>query len=167
MVPVPFRGILGACLHEEHPHIVFVSRAPLILTILLALSGAVACGSNGDGKTAASLTASAEQRLQGNWRLATFEPFLAMEPPLKGLLQAQLNAMSITFEDGQYTAMGPGVTTGGSYAVMSAQGDTLIGRVYDRAGAGYNVTATFAGPRLEFTSEDSPWSGRGVLERER
>jgi hypothetical protein len=164
--PTVVRGIFRSCVRAGRPHIWGMRVAHRILGLLL-VPLVVACGSNGQDRTPASLTATADQRLQGNWRLATFEPFLAMEQPLKELLQAQLNAMSISFENGQYSATGPGVTTGGPYTITGARDDTLTVRVYDRAGVGYNVTGTFVGARLQFTSEDSPWGGRGVLERQR
>ena len=126
----------------------------------------VACGgSSGGGGAAASPTTQAAQRLEGNWQLLGFQPSLELEAPLKGLLDAQLKTLSINFGAGQFTAVGPGVDTGGRYEITTASGDTLGGRVYDRAGAGYGITGEFVGTQFRFTSTDTPWAGSGVLER--
>jgi hypothetical protein len=138
-------------------------RATRVIATLLAL-GTAACGSS-SSTPAASPTVSANQRLQGNWRLLSFQPSLALEPPLQGLLDAQLKTLVLNFASGQYTASGPSVNTGGRYEVTGAQGDSLAGRIYDRVGAGYGISGTFVGAQLHFKSEDSPWAGRGILER--
>jgi hypothetical protein len=88
-----------------------------------------------------------------------------MEEPLKGLLDAQMQALTLSFSGDQYSAAGPGVNTSGRYQITSAQGDSLSGRIFDRAGAGYGVSGQFVGSQFRFTSEDSPWAGFGVLER--
>ena len=124
----------------------------------------VGCGA---GKASQPLDASAavSQRLQGDWHLVGFAPSLALEPPLKSLLDAQLQTLNISFSAGQFTAAGPGVDTGGRYEVSNASGDSLSGRVYDRAGAAYGISGQFIGPQFRFTITDSPWAGSGVLER--
>ena len=122
-----------------------------------------ACG--GQGASAANPTAAAAQRLQGNWRLLSFQPSLAFEEPLRGLLDAQLKTLAISFSGAEFTATGPSVNTSGRYEITDAQGDSLAGRVYDRAGAGYGITGTFVGTQFRFTSTDSPWAGQGVIER--
>src|SRR6188474_2635162 len=90
----------------------------------LAALACLACGGSGSSGSgpAASPTVSANQRLQGNWRLLSFEPSLALEEPMKGLLDAQMKAMTISFANGEYTAAGPSVNTGGRYEVTSAEG---------------------------------------------
>jgi hypothetical protein len=97
--------------------------------------------------------------------LVGFAPSLELEPPLKSLLDAQLQTLNISFSNGEFTASGPGVDTGGRYEIKDASGDSLSGRVYDRAGAGYGITGQFIGNQFRFTSTDSPWAGSGVLER--
>lgn len=126
--------------------------------------GLTSCG-GGQGNQPANPTAAASQRLQGDWHLVGFAPSLELEAPLKSLLDAQLQTLSISFANGQFTATGPGVDTGGRYEVLSATGDSLTGRVYDRAGAGYGISGQFVGSQFRFTSTDSPWTGSGVLER--
>jgi len=124
-----------------------------------------ACGGGSSSAPAASPSAAAMQRLQGTWQLQGFQPSLELEAPLKGLLDAQLKALSITFNNGEFTATGPGVDTGGRYEVTTASGDAMTGRVYDRAGAGYGISGQFVGNQFRFTSTDTPWAGSGVLER--
>jgi hypothetical protein len=135
-------------------------RAPVVLVILVCLS---ACG--GQSNQAADPSAAASQRLQGDWQLIGFAPSLQLEPPLQSFLDAQLQSLSINFANGQFTAVGPGVDTSGRYEVTSASGDSLSGRVYDRAGAGYGITGQFVADQFRFTSTDSPWTGSGVLAR--
>lgn len=121
----------------------------------------------GAGKTSQPVdaTAAASQRLQGDWHLVGFAPSLELEPPLKSLLDAQLQTLNVNFSAGQFTATGPSVDTGGRYEISNASGDSLSGRVYDRAGAGYGISGQFVGTQFRFTSTDSPWAGSGVLER--
>ena len=135
-------------------------------TLLLFSLMAAACGggTSGQAQTPASV---AQQRLQGSWRLLGFQPLLQLEAPLQGLLDSQLRAMTVAFDAGTFTATGPGVDTGGRVEITSASGDSLTGRVYDRAGAGYGITGQFVGTQFRFTSTDSPWGGSGVLERSR
>jgi len=136
-------------------------------TVLLLSLVATACGGGTSGQ-AQSPTSAAQQRLQGTWQLLGFQPSLAFEAPLQGLLDAQLRALTISFDAaGLYSATGPGVETVGRYEITSASGDSLSGRLYDRAGAGYGITGQFVGTQLRFTSTDSPWAGSGVLERSR
>lgn len=135
-------------------------------SLLLLTLVATACGGGTSGQ-AQSPTGAAEQRLQGSWQLLGFQPSLQLEAPLQGLLDAQLRALTISFSAGSFTATGPGVETAGRYEITSASGESLSGRLYDRAGAGYGITGQFVGTQLHFTSTDSPWAGRGTLERSR
>lgn len=129
----------------------------------LALTGS-ACG--GDQRPAADSSAGqTKQRLLGKWQLLSFAPSLALEEPLKGLLDAQLKMLTISFEKEEFTAAGPGVDGGGRYEITSAEGDSLTGKVYDRAGAGYTISGQFVGQQFRFVSLDPPWTGNGVLER--
>jgi hypothetical protein len=127
--------------------------------------GSLVSGCGGQGGSAESPTTAAAQRLQGNWRLVSFQPSLAFEEPLRGLLDAQLKTLTISFSGAEFTATGPSVNTSGRYEITDVQGDSLAGRVYDRAGAGYGITGTFVGTQFRFTSTDSPWAGQGVIER--
>ena len=130
----------------------------------LVSSCLASCG-GGQAAQPADPTAAVSQRLQGDWHLVGFAPSLELEAPLKSLLDAQLQTLNVTFANGQFTATGPGVDTGGRYEILSASGDSLTGRVYDRAGAGYGISGQFVAAQFRFTSTDSPWAGTGVLER--
>lgn len=136
-----------------------------VLALTLAAGSAVACGGGGQASQPTNPAAAASQRLQGDWHLVGFAPSLELEPPLKSLLDAQLQTLNINFAGGQFAATGPGVDTGGRYEITNASGDSLSGRVYDRAGVGYGITGQFVGAQFRFTSTDSPWAGNGVLER--
>jgi hypothetical protein len=132
--------------------------------VLLLATLASACGGS-SGSQVDNPAGVANQRLQGSWQLLGFQPSLELEAPLQGLLDAQLKTLTITFANGQFTASGPGVDTSGRYEISNASGDSLSGRVYDRAGAGYGITGQFIGTQFRFTSTDTPWAGSGVLER--
>lgn len=131
----------------------------------LFVAGSLVVGCGGSSGPAANPSALANQRLQGSWQLLGFQPSLELEAPLKGLLDAQLKTLTINFSNGEFTAAGPGVDTGGRYEITDASGDSLSGRVYDRAGAGYGITGQFVGDQFRFNSTDTPWAGSGVLER--
>lgn len=134
-------------------------RALGICSLALLVCG---CGGGSGAQSPAG-----DRLLQGSWQLVSFQPSLALEEPLRGLLDAQFKALTITFANGQFTAAGPGVDTGGRYEVISATGDSLSGRVYDRAGAGYGISGQFVGTQFRFLSTDTPWAGSGILERSR
>ncbi len=137
-----------------------------VLALTLLAGSAVACGGSGQaGQPAAGSPGAASQRLQGDWHLVGFAPSLELEPPLKALLDAQLQTLNLSFNNGQFTATGPGVDSGGRYEITQASGDSLTGRVYDRSGVAYGISGVFVGTQFRFTSTDSPWAGSGVLER--
>jgi hypothetical protein len=133
------------------------------LGVALVAALVMACG--GSSQPAANPSLAAAERLAGNWRLVAFQPSLGLEEPLKGLLEAQLKSLTISFQNGQFTARGPGVDASGRYEVTSASGDSLSGRVFDREGAGYGIFGQFVADQLRFTSTDAPWAGTGLLER--
>ncbi|HYP87427.1 MAG TPA: hypothetical protein VEQ59_04725, partial [Polyangiaceae bacterium] len=83
----------------------------LIAIFGLALAASFGVGCGGGSGQAQNASQVANQRLQGNWHLLSFEPSLAMEAPLKDLLNAQLRTLTITFANGEFTAAGPGVDT--------------------------------------------------------
>ena len=141
-----------------------MSVARYLAALTLAVSCEVGCG-GGQASQPATASAMANQRLQGSWHLVGFAPSLELEAPLKSLLDAQLQTLNINFMNGEFTAAGPGVDTGGRYEITDASSDSLTGRVFDRAGAGYGITGQFVGNQFRFTSTDSPWAGSGVLER--
>lgn len=120
------------------------------------------CGSK---STPADSVVSANQRLGGSWRLQSFTPSVPLDLPLQAVLSAELGQLIVSFNQGQFTAAGPGVNFGGRYEVTSASGDQLTLALYDPQGVGYHFTAQFMGKDLQFQSNDKPWTGTGSFVR--
>ena len=137
----------------------FAGKASRVV-LLACVSG---CGGQASEPTNPSVAAN--QRLQGEWRLLSFRPTLALEAPLQGLLDAAQKTLSIQFTNGEFTATGAGVQTGGRYEITTASGDLLTGRIIDRAGVAYPISGQFMTNQFHFTCTQSPWGGTGVLER--
>ena len=114
--------------------------------------------------TPANSVATANQRLGGSWRLQSFAPSVSLDLPLQAVLSAEIGTLMVTFDQGQFSAVGPGVTFGGRYQVTSASADQLALILYDAQNVGYHFTAQFAGNLLHFQSNDKPWVGFGALE---
>ncbi|MEO8903308.1 MAG: hypothetical protein ABI627_17435 [Polyangiaceae bacterium] len=128
---------------------------------LLAAPLAVGCGA---GQTQAGNVAKADQRLSASWRLQSFAPVVPLDLPLQAVLSAELGTLIVTFNQGQFSAVGPGVNLSGHYEVKSAEGDQLSLMVFDPQGVAHYFTAQFAGNLLHFESTDKPWAGYGALE---
>jgi hypothetical protein len=139
-----------------------MSFARQALGLVIATTFASACGQPSEPT---SPSEAANQRLEGDWRLVSFRPTLALEAPLQGLLDAQYKTLTISFGKGEFTATGPGVQTSGRYEITSASGDVLTGRILDSSGVAYGITGQFVAAQVHFTSTNSPWVGTGVLER--
>jgi len=107
----------------------------------------------------------ANQRLGGAWRLQSFSPSVPLDLPLQGVLSAELGQLIVTFDHGQYSAVGPGVNLSSRYEITSAAGDQLSLVLYDAHNVGYHFSAQFAGKILQFQSNDKPWIGFGTFER--
>jgi hypothetical protein len=135
------------------------------LAVVLVAHCAAACG--GSKPAPESPVAATVQRLEGDWKLLSFTPALALEQPLQGLLDAQLQTLTVSFAADEFTAAGPGVNAGGRYQVSSAAGESFTGMLIDRQGAEYTISGQFIGAQLRFISQDPPWRGSGVLERSR
>ena len=108
--------------------------------------------------------ANANQRLSGSWRLQSFAPLVPLDLPLQAVLGAEVGTLVVTFNQGQFNAVGPGVNFSGRYLVQSAEGDQLTVVLYDPEGVPYHFSAQFAGNLLHFESADKPWAGFGALE---
>lgn len=76
---------------------------------------------------------------------------------------AEIGQLVVTFNQGQFSAVGPGVNYPGRYVVSSAEGEQLEAILYDQQGVGYHFTAQFSGGQLNFQLADKPWAGFGVL----
>jgi len=135
----------------------------LILGSLLFVNPALlACGSAAGAP--ANSVATANQRLTGSWRLQSFGPEVPLDLPLQAVLMAELGQLMVTFNQSQFTAVGPGVNFTGRYEVTSAEGEQLQAVLYDPQGVGYHFSAQFAGNLLHFHIDDKPWAGVGALE---
>jgi len=107
----------------------------------------------------------ANQRLGGAWRLQSFAPLVALDLPLQAVLSAEVGTLVVSFNQGQFSAVGPGVNFSGRYEVTSASGEQLALVLYDPQNVGYHFTAQFSGNLLHFQANDKPWVGVGALER--
>ena len=107
----------------------------------------------------------ANQRLGGAWRLQSFSPSVSLDLPLQAVLQGEIGQLIVTFNQGQFSAVGPAVNFSGRYQVTSASGEQLALILYDTQNVGYHFTAQFSGKVLSFQSNDKPWVGFGTLER--
>ena len=121
-----------------------------------------ACGTS--GTPAATSVANANQRLGGSWRLQSFAPVVSLDSPLQAVLAEEIGTLLVTFNQGQFSAVGPGLNFAGRYEVTRASGDQLSLVLYDPQHVGYHFSAQFAGNLLHFQSNDKPWVGFGALE---
>lgn len=137
--------------------------AKVLWVVCVALAAPLASGC-GAAQTQASKVASANQRLSASWRLQSFAPVVPLDLPLQTVLNAEIGTLVVTFNQGQFTAAGPGVNLTGRYEVKSAEGDQLTLMIYDPQGVAHYFTAQFAGNLLHFESTDKPWAGYGALE---
>lgn len=135
----------------------------VILGCLLLVAPTLAgCGASSGGS--ANSVAAASQRLAGSWRLQSFGPEVPLDLPLQAVLVAELGQLVVTFNQSQFTAVGPGVNFSGRYVVTSAEGEQLQATLYDQQGMGYHFSAQFSGNLLHFHIDDKPWAGVGALE---
>jgi len=142
-----------------------IAKARLFLAVAVMGGASLlsACGSK--QKSGPDTIVVAGQRLQGQWRVTAFTPEAALDPPLQGLLQAELGQMTVTFTGSNYRAVGPGIDINSRYQIQSAEGDFLNGTFYDQTGVPYRISGQFDGKLLRFHAYDSTWRGQGILER--
>ena len=138
------------------------AKVLFVATLCLAAPCFVACGA---ASTPASGVVAATQRLGGPWRLQSFAPLVSLDLPIQAVLNAEIGTLVVTFNQGRYTAVGPGVNATGRYEVASAAGEQLSFVLYDQSDVAYHFTAQFASNLLHFQSNDKPWLGFGALER--
>jgi hypothetical protein len=139
------------------------SKLLILGCLLLVAPALVACGAT--TSSPANSVATANQRLAGSWRLQTFGPEVPLDLPLQAVLAAELGQLVVTFNQSQFSAVGPGVNFTGRYVVTSAEGEQLQAILYDQQGVGYHFSAQFSGNLLHFHIDDKPWAGVGALER--
>lgn len=138
-------------------------RKSLIAVCLGWLAALPGCGSSQSSGRDQLVVVS--QRLSGTWRVQTFTPEQQLEIPLQSLLNAELGQLVITFNNGGYTARGPGIDLTGRFQLTGGGGDLLEGIFYDSTGVGYRISGQFDGPVLRFRSYDAPWRGTGTMVR--
>lgn len=138
--------------------------ARFLLWVGLGLSAPLLTGCGSASRPADSVE-SANQRLGGSWRLKNFSPATPLDLPLQGVLAAELGQLIVTFNQGQFSAVGPGIELKSRYQVTSASGDQVSVIVYDAHNVGYHFSLQFAGRVLQFQSNDKPWIGVGEFER--
>lgn len=138
-------------------------RKLLIATSLSCVALLAGCGSSQGGGRDQLVVVS--QRLSGSWRVQTFTPEQQLEIPLQSLLNAELGQLVITFNNGGYSAQGPGIDLTGRFQLTGGGGDLLEGIFYDSTGVGYRISGQFDGPVLRFRSYDAPWRGSGTMVR--
>jgi hypothetical protein len=109
--------------------------------------------------------AGANQRLGGSWRLTRFAPSDPLDLPLQAVLTAEQGQLIVTFSQGQYSAVGPGVNYAGRYEVTSAVSDQVSVVLYDQQNVAHHFSAQFVDSSLHFQSNDKPWTGFGELAR--
>jgi len=134
----------------------------ILAGLCLAAPLFAACGS---ASTPADSVVTANQRLGGAWRLQKFSPATPLDLPLQGVLGAELGQLIVTFNQGQFSAVGPGVNFSGRYEITQASGEMLSLILYDAQSVGYHFSAQFVGKQLQFQSNDKPWIGFGTFER--
>jgi hypothetical protein len=139
----------------------FTARCAVL--VLACVLGGTACASRQEAPP--SPTAETVANLKGSWRLSSFSPQKPLEQPFQGLLDAQLSALTVSFQGDQYFAAGPGVNLQGRFEVTSAVGDQFSMTLFDPEGVAYPVAGRFRGTELDFQSHNERWRGTGVLTR--
>lgn len=138
--------------------------AKVLVWAALAFAAPLSVGCGGSN-TPADSVASANQRLGGSWRLVRFAPSDPLDLPLQGVLAAEQGQLIVTFNQSQYSAVGPGVNLTGRYELTSAAGDQVSLILYDPQNVGRHFSAQFVDGSLHFQSNDKPWTGFGELAR--
>jgi len=130
----------------------------------LAFASPLYFGCGGSSEPANSV-ANANQRLGGSWRLVRFAPSDPLDLPLQAVLSAEQGQLIVTFNQGQYSAVGPGVNLTARYELTSAAGDQLSLILYDQQNVPHHFSAQFVDGTLHFQSNDKPWTGFGEFTR--
>jgi hypothetical protein len=113
----------------------------------------------------AEAAASAAQRLQGRWVLASFQPETPLEPVLQLLVNEEINRLILEFRGQALTGQGPGVTINRTFRIGEAYVDHFSATVYDSYGVGVDVVGDFNGDTLLASGVTDPWRGRASFRR--
>lgn len=138
-----------------------------VLSLFAAVVGATACGGSSGGPQDPTVLdlQNAQQRVEGSWRLVSFEPEKPLGPPFDTLVQDQLGQLQLTLGGGSLSASGAGFQATRSYEITQATGDAAQAAVFDDVGVRYEFDLFFQGNQLRFVSKTSPWRGQGILQR--
>ena len=90
---------------------------------------------------------------------------MPLDLPLQAVLAAEIGTLVVTFNQAQFSAVGPGVNLTGRFEIKSVEGDQVQALLYDTQGVGYHFTAQFESNVLHFHIDDKPWAGGGALQR--
>ena len=113
----------------------------------------------------AEAVASAAQRLQGRWVLATFQPETPLEPVLQLLLNEQIERLVVEFRGQSLVAQGPGVTINRTFRIGEAYLDHFKATIYDSYGVGTDAVCDFSANMLLAEGVTAPWRGRASFRR--
>jgi len=155
---------IACCRTAAYRRCVPTRSAKVLVLAGLCLAVPLFSGCAAGGSPNANSVGSANQRLGGAWRLQSFAPLVSLDLPLQAVLGAEVGTLVVTFSQGQFSAVGPGVNFNGRYEVTSASGEQLSLVLYDPQNVAYHFSAQFAGNLLHFQSNDKPWVGFGALE---
>jgi hypothetical protein len=109
---------------------------------------------------------SADMRLRGAWRLASFTPTTTLEPVFKAMLEIQYTTMAIRFDGKRLTADSPSVHVNRAYQIAEAYGDHFKLISFDEQGIPYESACSFVGDgAIELQSETDPWRGVATLRK--
>jgi hypothetical protein len=111
--------------------------------------------------------AEATQKLEGRYRLVSFEPEQPLSGPFQALLDYQMQVMVIHIGGGRIVTEAPGITFDRRYEVTSADGQRFRATSYDEGGLPYDAQCQWSddGQSLNVFVETSPWRGFALLQR--
>lgn len=149
--------------------------AAVILATAMVLSGcggsstpsSGAVGPNGNLATNQADTAAIEARLRGTWRIAEYRSEVPLEATLQGLLQLQLQTMTVRFEGGRVLADSPTIHVNRAFKITDSAGPNFKFVATDESGNQSTSVCQFTddNSQILFHSETEPWRGTGSLKR--
>jgi hypothetical protein len=139
---------------------------PLLAAGFVLSLGVSACLQNRPTQPdAAAAIAESKARLEGNWTLRQFVPERPLEPALDALLRAQFGVLGVEIRGEQLVARSGGLYAVRRLDIVESNGQRFRAQLRDDQGMTYELVGEFGIDRLEFTSLNDPWRGRGELAR--
>ena len=141
--------------------------APLLALALAAFPACTPRREATGADTAVSDLRADEARLQGSWRLVNYSPEEPLEPVFAVLLTAQINTMTIRFENGKMLAQSPSIDLIRNYRIENAAGPRFELVAFDEQNVAYRSSCelAFDGKTVTFRGTTAPWRGVGTLQR--